>query len=431
MGLIADVRKCWYNNEGNIIVNDYEITRMDIFTYGGPSILFKDCPICQSAEWLSRITQSNCYTPHECPTSALCEVRCSHQGDELWTHHHQDFSFMHGNDPKLKAPRGLFVLNPCLQKRFLYPPTCDTWAKCLQRQFAMTCQLDYVTDKTIISRVNWDNYDFLFIFNGDGLPQFPRPPIPIIIYGQDHWKHPLEFYQNHINHFKPDFLLTPFVSLWSQHFTFPDRTEIWLYPLFASQFFTRPNIKRKTLDLLVLGSNRHDLYRPRHLLNDQIQQISQFNIEFNSFPGYFRNSNAGPTEVYNNIMNATARYANKWSEYISLARYAIFGRCDPPASGCLLMKYYECMGSGAIPIFPEVPDLKLLNVKPFVHYIPLSEVEGNNDALIHYLGHYWKYKYIAHNASEWHKNWADRMLFQGFESLIRRITHERYPRRRI
>ena len=94
-------------------------------------------------------------------------------------------------------------------------------------------------------------------------------------------------------------------------------------------------------------------------------------------------------------------------------------------------KYYEALGSGAIPIFPEVPDLKLLGIKPFEHYIPLSEVEGDNEKLAFYLDHYQEYKHIAESAVNWYRQNSDKMLFEGFEEVVRSITKYEYPKRLV
>jgi hypothetical protein len=122
------------------------------------------------------------------------------------------------------------------------------------------------------------------------------------------------------------------------------------------------------------------------------------------------------------------RYLNKWSEYLASAAYVTFGRMKYPI---MVSKYYEVLGSGAIPIFPEVPDLKLLGIKPFEHYIPLSEIEGNNERLKYFLDHYDDFKYIAKNAVNWYKRVSDKMIFEDFENLIREITNYRYPKRII
>jgi hypothetical protein len=89
------------------------------------------------------------------------------------------------------------------------------------------------------------------------------------------------------------------------------------------------------------------------------------------------------------------------------------------------------LGSGAIPIFPEVPDLKLLGVKPFEHYIPLSEIEDNPERLTYFLDHYNDFKYIAQNAVDWYKKVSDKMTFNDFENLIREITVFQFPQRLI
>jgi len=97
----------------------------------------------------------------------------------------------------------------------------------------------------------------------------------------------------------------------------------------------------------------------------------------------------------------------------------------------LVSKYYEVLGSGAIPIFPEVPDLKLLGIKPFEHYIPLSEIEGDNNKLAHFLSHYDDFRYIADKAVKWYKEASNKMIFENFEELIGKITNYNYSKRLI
>jgi len=110
------------------------------------------------------------------------------------------------------------------------------------------------------------------------------------------------------------------------------------------------------------------------------------------------------------------------------AKYTIFGRMKYPI---LVWKYYETLGSGAIPIFPEVPDLKLLGVKPFEHYIPLSKIEGDSERLKYFLDNYDKYKYIAENAVRWYEQNENKLLFGDFEEVIRELTNYKYPKRLI
>ena len=124
------------------------------------------------------------------------------------------------------------------------------------------------------------------------------------------------------------------------------------------------------------------------------------------------------------------RYLNQWSSYLGSARYVIFGRLEKGVyEQCVLGKYYETLGSGAIPIFPEVPYLKALGILPFEHYIPLAEVEGKNERLSHLLDHYEDYRYIARNAVAWCEANIDRMLFDDFETMIHDLTGRRFPKR--
>ena len=152
---------------------------------------------------------------------------------------------------------------------------------------------------------------------------------------------------------------------------------------------------------MVIGAITSDVYGQRTELNKQINNLkNRFSIEFSHSVGMFSASWQGPVEFIDSVSRQKVRYLNKWSEYLGRAKYVIFGKMKYSA---LVGKYYEVLGSGAVPIFPEVPDLKLLGLKPFEHYIPLSEVTGNNEKLSYFLDNYDKYKQIAENALKWYK----------------------------
>lgn len=430
--LVQKVRAFWYSNiPGNFTLNGEVITRKDIFLHGGPNPSFT-CLICQKSEWLSRIKQKNLFIPHSCPTAKKCQILCTRQGDELWTHFHQNFDFSIGCDPNLPAPKGLInlpkgkdFLNSPYHHFFL--PNCDQWMLVFRRRLAHVCQID-VVDHPI--NINWSNYDFLFIPNNGRNRKFASPTLPVILYCHDFWDRSVN-YQWVINWVRPDILLTPYPTQWKQYFQLPKKTKIVFYPFFESVFFTRSNLNDKKIDLLVVGGVNSSIYALRLLLNRQISQFAnryKYKIEF--FPTSGAKGGAWEKEVYweDSKSGITIRFLNKWSEYLGSAKYVVFGRMKYPI---LIGKYYEILGSGAIPIFPEVPDLKLLGVKPFKHYIPLSEIEGNNERLTYFLDHYEEFRYIAKNANNWYKSISDKMLFDDFENLIREITGYRYPKRLV
>jgi hypothetical protein len=423
--LVKNVRKFWYSNEsGNFNLDGEEITRGDIFLYGGPNPKFT-CPICQKSEWLSRIRQKNLFIPHLCPQAKESQDLCQKQGDELWTHFHQNFNFSIGCDPNLPAPKGLCIIHRA-KENFLNPPP-DIWIVVARRRFAYACQID-VVDRPI--GINWSNYDFLFIINDGNNQKFSRPDIPIIMYGHDFWPLENKSFQWVIDWLKPDFFLNPYPGEWQKYYKFPSQTKIIFYPFFDSLFFTRPNLGEKALDLLVIGAlDYHYIYVPRVNLSNQISQLtSRYTIEFSHLAGAGNVERKGSVWRKDIRSGKEIRFLNKWSEYLGSAKYVIFGRMKYPV---LVSKYYETLGSGAVPIFPEVPDLKYLGVKPFEHYIPLSEVEGNNQKLAYYLDNYDKFCYIAKNAVNWYKEVSDKMIFNDFEDLIREITNYRYPKRLI
>ena len=423
--LVKRVREFWYGNiPGNFDLDGEKISRKDIFVYGGPNPKFT-CPICQKAEWLSRVRQRNLFVPHSCPQASECQDLCQKQGDELWTHYHQNFDFSIGCDPNLAAAKCLCILPKEDYQRFLVP-RCDQ-SIVFRRRLAYACQID-VVEKPLA--IDWSAYDSGFIINKGCNQKFPRPDIPIILYGYDFYPEDKGF-QWVIDWLQPDILLTPSPTQWQENFEIPTQTKVVFYPLFESPFFTRPNLSDKKIDLLVIGAIVGPFYKPRYQLSKQISQLSNlYQIEFSHGLGYLRAK--WRNETYHlDQAGKPIRYLNKWSEYLGSAKYVIFGRIGKLTHQFLVYKYYETLGSGAIPIFPEVPDLKLLGVKPFEHYIPLSEVEGNNEKLAYFLDNYEKFKYIAENAVEWYKKVSDKMIFHDFEDLIREITNYNFPERII
>lgn len=422
--LIRSLRKFWYSNtHGNFVLKEGQITRKEIFLYGGPNPLFS-CLICQKSEWLSRIRQRNLFIPHPCPEAEKCKILCGYQGNDLWTHKHQNFNFAIGCDPDLPAPKALYIF---LDKPEIFLTSwCDHRELIFRRQLALTCQVDVVNWPS--NKINFSKYDFLFIQNIGAIQKFSRPNLPIIMYGHDFW--PLEdrSFQWMIDWLKPDVLLTPYPTQWREYFKLPSKTKIVFYPPFASTFFNRFNLDAKKIDLLVIGAIHSSIYAPRRKLNDQLSQLpSKYKVEFSQAVGANWTINwEGPLETQDFQTSQKLYFLNKWSEYLGSSKYVIFGRMKFPV---LVGKYYEALGSGAIPIFPEVPDLRLLEVKPFEHYIPLSEIEGNNDRLTYFLDHYEEFSYIAKNAVDWFYQNCDKMLFENFENLIQEITNNRYQKR--
>ena len=430
--LVEKVRYFWYSNiPGNFDLDGEKITRKEIFLFGGPNPKFT-CPICQKAEWLSRIKQKNLFIQHFCVQSEQCRILCSRQGDELWTNLHQNFDFSIGCDSRLAAPKCLCIasqdknsIGGGFYQRF-QTPGCDQWMLVFRRRLAYACQVDIVRSPV---GVDWENYDFVFIQNLGTNQKFPQPPIPVIMYGHDFWPLEDKGYQWMIDWLRPDVLLTPYPSQWGKYFRIPQRTKIVFYPFFDSLFFARPNLGEKKLDLLAIGAVASSVYKKRIPLTKQIAQLkNNYDIEFSHSIGAFSAEWPGPVTYIDETSKSPVYYLNKWSEYLGSAKYVIFGEMQFPV---LVSKYYEVLGSGAIPIFPEVPDLKLLGVKPFKHYIPLSEVAGNNEKLSHYLDNYDKYKHIAENAINWYKKVSDKIIFEDFENLIREVTGYRYPKRLI
>lgn len=422
--LVEEVRKFWYSNTpGNFNLDGEMITRQDIFIYGGPNP-FLSCPVCQKSEWLSRVRQKNLYLPHFCQDSKKCQILCSRQGNDLWTHFHQNFGFSIGCDQNLPAPKCLYISYD--KSEDMLSPRSAYRDLVFRRQMAYVGQVDPVFEPVDI---NFQNYDFLYVFHSSSIRKFPRPNLPIILYGHDFWPLEDKSLQWGIDWLKPDILLTSYPGPWKEYFKIPKETKVVFSPLFESSFFARPNLEKKNLDLLVIGALSSSIYEGRRKLTKQISELKgSYKIEFSHLPGHWALSWQGETFYKNPEDGTIIRYLNKWSEYLGSAKYVAFG---PMKWDVLVGKYAEVLGSGATPIFPEIPDLKLLGVKAFEHYIPLSEIEGNNERLAYFLDHYDNFRYIAENAVNWYKENSDRMLFNDFEDLIREITNYQYPKRLI
>lgn len=425
--LLQAAREFWYNNvPGTFDLNGEQITRQQIHTYGGPAPEFNTCETCQRAEWLSRIRQENLHEPHRCKTSGKCQLRCGRQSDELWTTYHQDFWFSVGCDPNLNAAKALIVFHPTrkvrLYERF-WAPYCDFLFMNFRRLLAQTCQVETMR---AVKRVDWSRYDFVIHQNlGDGFI-FPKPPIPMVMIMYDLW---LKDYQSIIDHFQPEYLLTPYPREVKRNFSFAGK--VHFYPLHDSTFFARPNLRKdKRIDLILAGSNRGVMYGPRRELDEQGRLLAkEFSVEFSHRHGALRHRHTGPVEYMDG--KEKVRYLNKWSEYLGSANYASFASFGDKRFQPLFAKYCECLGSGAVPIVPQIPDLDLLGVEPMTHYIPLGVVWKNPKKWRYILKNHQKYRRIAENAVRWHKENEKRLLFDQFEALVQDVTDWRYPKRLI
>lgn len=432
--LVQQVRAFWFNNvPGTLMVDGHTITRHDIYTIGGPDPQFT-CPICQRCEWLSRLYRANHFEPHTCPQAEACRTLCEQQGDELWAHHHQNFNFAVGCDPDLAAPKCLCILSHYYRepysntyRRFL-DPMCDQLFLVLKRRLAYACQLDVVTYPG--ADIDWSHYDLVFTINTSTNRKFRRPDVPIMLFCHDMWLERFSGYQWVIDWMQPEAIMTSGPTQWREAFRIPGHTRVVFGAFASSQFFTRSNLDDKRLDLLVIGKTSNPVYAPRLTLSAQIAPLcDRYTIEFSHMAGSLRNKWSGPTQYEK--PDGTMRFLNKWSEYLGSARYVVFGRIGTAEHQFVVAKHYEALGSGAIPIVPEVPDLALLGVKPYEHYIPLSEIEGNIERLVYLLDHYDEFEYIAYNAVAWYREWVDHMLFHDFECAVRVLTGERYPPRLV
>lgn len=417
--LILSVREFWFNNcQGTYDLCGYPVSRNAIQLYGGPNPEFNACERCQHLEWKSRLVQQDLFVPHQCSTASLCKTYCERQGQDEWTHFHQNFWYAAFVDSKLNAAKCV-LLQSEKDCKFFWSHHCDQATHVFLRQFAQICQVDTVPLK---SKIDVSQYDFAFIVNS-GIRDFPpRYDLPILMYGHDLWKR-RSGRQRMLDYWKPDYFWTPFLSSWKAHYNISKNTELVFRPVPASMFFTRSNLDdtKKKYDLLCIGATGNPIYQPRIELSKQLAPLQkQFRVLFHH--------QAGASRSRRFYSNRRGPYANAWSEFLGSARYIAFaGISEEPQP--VFFKYYEVLGSGAIPIMPNVPDLKLLGVEPWVHFIPLSSVWKNNAQMHFYLDHYDEYKYIAENAVAWHQENADKLLFDGIEDLVQEITKGKYPRR--
>lgn len=416
--LLLAVRAFWFGNvAGTFDLDGRPVRREEIHLHGGPSPEFNDCDTCQKAEWLSRLNGRNHYRKHSCPTGQRCHILCSYQGDDAFTHYHQNFGYAARVDMTLNAAK-CAMFQPAKGIKFIWSHHCDQSVHVFLRQFAQACQFDVVG---FGEKIEPSRYNFAFVVMGPTKAEIP-PGLPIVMYGHDLWKQPSDR-QALIDHVRPDVFWTPFLSSWKAHYRFPAKTRLVFRPVPASQFFTRPNLDKKSLDVLCIGCTGNPIYDPRLQLSRQLAILaSKWRIKLHHPGGARRAKHIG------SVRSDKIPYCNAWSELLGSARYVAFDgiRQEPQP---VFYKYYEVLGSGAVPIMPQAPDLKLLGIEPWVHYIPVSEIRGNNKRMVDLLEHYNEHKHIAEAAVSWHKENADRLLFEGIGDLVRDITGHAYPRR--
>lgn len=432
--LVRAARIFWYNNQdGAFDVRGVPITRQQIQMYGGPRVELDACRTCQESEWLSRVTQANRFQEHDCPTSKRARWLCERQGHDEWSYLHQDFTFSLGCDPKLDAPKCLYLVDG-LVYRWHLTQGGNHLALNRRRGFAQAFQHDCATISHA-AHIEWQNYDLLFINNRKAAPFFERPPgIPMIMWGHDIWG---GYAQDRLDHYKPEVLLASCPHAWRHNFKIPSGTDVVSYFASASNFYTRPNLRgrRKRIDLLAIGERRGGVYAPRVELDSQLRQLNKrrFDVRFSHRPPRRPTRNREPLSMDKN------RYLNVYSAHLGTARFVIFGPCGSKgakpgrnkrsARDMMMPKYYECLGSGAVPIMPHVSQLDTLQLEPYRHYIPLADVWGSNAHLAKIMSNYSKHRRVAENAVRWHQENADALLFDHFEDVVRGVTGNKYPRR--
>lgn len=334
-----------------------------------------------------------------------------------WSQCHHNYWFALGCDPTLKAPKmAIFFHQRGYAEYFNHGGFHVTINK--KRCFAQAAQHDiYLTEN--FDSVDWTKYDVALIHNRREMDVMKKPPIPVVMFGWDCWKgNP----QAAINYVRPEYLISPSPQLWQNMMKMPG-TKVRLYAASEGNYFTRPNTSPKSVDLVVLGALSSRFYKPRKELNAQLESLPKRYLRLHLHePNHGMAKPDKPLSERNGFLNV---YINQ----IGRGRYSVFGPCCGDAEPVMAMKTYECLGSGSVPILPEVSDFKYLGIEPFIHYIPFSEIQNDNKRLMFFLDHYGDYKHIAESAVKWHQENADRLLFDGFENVILEATRGNFEKR--
>ena len=414
----------WYaTKDDNFVFEDIVVPRDYVIPYGGPDPSF-DCPACQKSEFVSRVVQKNKFIRHLCQTAQRCQALCAKQGNDLWTNLHRNHLFAVGYNEAFPVPKCLFYLSKekvATLWQIFHSSKCEWHMHNIKAQLALTCE---ITVATQLEDHDWNKYDFVFAMNtGHTMPLVDKPPIPFLLYCHDMWG---RGFQEVLTHYQPECLLTPYPTPWIERYDIPEDTVVWHYLPLAGTFYTRPNLGEKALDLLATGTCESALYTPRLAYYNQLEPLKcEYKVEFSRAIGHSSNRWEGP--LVRTVQGQKIAYMNKWSEYLGTAKYVTFGPCTEPwASEFFLMKYGECLGSGAIPIMPTIKDLAPVGILPMVHYIPVDVVWENNDAMRYLLNNYSAHKYIAENAVAWYKENADNLIYSRFSDLVQRIKLDNY-----
>jgi len=426
---IHDFRNYWYSGNGG----NYSIASPNIvcsysraWERGGPDPIFNGCKICQNAEWASRLTGCDAFpSGHTCSTSEFAREHCIHQGED-YPHLGQNYLFAAFTDDETPAPKCLMA-HSIKGVKHLWSYSADQGRIAWARQFAIACQYDLFGVGVEVQPKEAECYDFIFTYcTGSNYNPFPRSDtVPLLMYGHDLWKG-RENRQAMIDDLEPDIFWTPYPSSWKAHYSFSKKTQIVFRPIPAGTFLTRPNLdeEKKKFDLLVIGATGNLIYQPRKDLTDQILKIAKkpFRIHIHNSAGASRSRHTG------SIRAGSRPFITAWSEFLGSSRYVIFdGIAEEPQP--IFFKYYETLGSGAVPIFPNAPDLALLGIKPWKHFIPVEEYRNNNEGLLKLLGE--DHSDIARNAVAWYFENADTMLYDWLEDMIHEMIEDNpYQKRR-
>lgn len=415
--LMARAREFQFSDDSAILdVSGHKVTRADIHRIGGPDPGLA-CPACQEMSWLSRLTGSDCWQEH----GGCQEARVlSGKVGEEWSHLRQNFLYAAHTNPgeKYIVPKAIMV-QPKKGMQFMNSRNNDPHTQVFLRQMAQVCVYDVIGPDQAHDR---NRYDFAYVIN-NGEP-VNDPGVPMIMYGHDLWKR-RDQRQALIDALEPEIIWTPFYASWEKYFRIPASTELRFRPVPASRFFARPDLVHKDCDLLSVGAFASPIYAPRKALAGSLRVLDKnYTVRYHHAAGASRSKATGRND-------GATPYGSAWSAFLSRARFVIFGPiAEEPQP--VFFKFYEALGSGAIPIMPNAPDLDRLGVEEWKHYIPLkavwTESRGLDESAIRALLDRYEVD-IANRAVLWYQENADPLLFGGIGDIVRDITQERFPHR--
>jgi hypothetical protein len=114
-----------------------------------------------------------------------------------------------------------------------------------------------------------------------------------------------------------------------------------------------------------------------------------------------------------------------WSRLLGSARFAMFGETIYKP-GWVMRKDWETMASGAVPVIPDTPDKAELGILPWIHFIPLADVQGRDEALRGLAREHVALSLIAERAVAYSRGVMDELALGGFEEMLLGALEGRY-----